>query len=197
MKNQVRRTQKGAVSLVVLMAGMLLIFITLSFLTRQVNEVTAVQSFQNRIQAHYLVESGMDILLWQLYEWSEEAVDCFVEKTVSDHSGKTPSHLLSDTINACVVQPLESINHHRFIPLTNPFEDLPQPHSLRMKADASSDERFITVTVMGTYGKARVTQRAVVQMPHIAEIKKDPDAGHTLLINDMILISRSQVLSDW
>ncbi|MEN1759301.1 hypothetical protein [Anoxynatronum sibiricum] len=188
------RCRQGAASLFVLLMGTLLILLTLSLLTRQLTEQQAVRSFENRLQAHYLTESGMDLALWQLSEWTDRAVETFLENESYD---SWSSALLADHVRHEVIFQLHQINAYRNAPLQQIFEDDPTPHALRMLAEASIDEKEIVITVQGNYGNARVAQRAVVELPVIVDGLLNESVAEGLHVKTMILRSRSQVLATW
>ena len=190
----------GYISIFVLLTGMVLILITLSLLTRQVNEVMALRSFQNRTQAHYLAEAGMDMTLWQLYEWSEEAIEAYGEGvTLAGETGATvPS--LTDYIRSHVVYQLYRLNEYNNSPMDNPLAGLETDHHIRLKVEASVDETQVTVTAQGICEKARVTQQAVVALPRVTQVtplEASGGTGNEMVIQGMLLISRFQTASIW
>ena len=205
-----RGRQSGYISIFVLLTGMVLILITLSLLTRQVNEVTAVSSFQHRTQAHYLAASGMDMALWQLFEWSEEAITAYEEGVAlaAETGAAVPS--LSDYLRSHVIYQLYRLNQYDNSPMDNPLPGLHKDHSIRFKVEASIDEAQVTITAQGICDKARVTQQAVVALPRIThvypfvtgeeldETGTDTDnLGNEVVIHGMHLISRFQTSSIW
>ena len=191
------RGRKGYISLFVLLSGMILLILTLSLLTRQVNEGLGLQSFRHRVQAHYLAESGMDMALWQLWEWNDAAMEAYEESlwTAIELESAAPS--LNDCLRTHVMHQLYRLNAFDKSPMTNLFDELTQPHAIRMKAEPSICEGQVTLTVMGTYGRARVTQRAVAQMPHLSHVEDAEGGGSEWVIRHMTLVSRSQIVSDW
>lgn len=195
-----RGRQSGYISIFVLLTGMVLILITLSLLTRQVNEVMALRSFQNRTQAHYLAEAGMDMTLWQLYEWSEEAIEAYGEGVaLAAETGATvPS--LTDYIRSHVVYQLYRLNQYDNKPMDNPLAGLEKDHHIRLKVEASIDEAQVTVTAQGICDKARVTLQAVVVLPRITQVtplEASGSTGKVEMIQGMHLISRFQTSSIW
>ncbi|SMP48674.1 hypothetical protein [Anoxynatronum buryatiense] len=192
--NHTIRCRRGAASLFVIMMGMLLILLTMSLLTRQLAEQQAVRSFENRLQAHYLTESGMELALWQLNEWTDRAVEAFLEIESYD-SGS--SALLAEHVRHEVIFQLHHMNAYRTTPLQQVFADDPTPHALRMLAEVSIDEKEIVITVQGNYGNARVAQRAVVELPVIVDGSSDESVSEGLHVKTMFLRTRNQVVAVW
>ena len=190
----------GYISIFVLLTGMVLILITLSLLTRQVNEVKGVQSFQHRTQAHYLADAGMNMALWQLYEWSEEAIIAYEEGVMlaAEMGAKVPS--LTDYLQNHVVHQLYRLNQYDKKPLENPLPGLDTNHGIRFKVEASSDETQVTVTAQGICDKARVTQQAVVNLPRVTQVnplEREDGMGNEVVIQGLHLVSRFQTSSIW
>lgn len=200
----------GYISIFVLLTGMLLILITLSLLTRQMNEVMAIKSFQHRTQAHYLSDSGMDMALWQLYEWSEDALAAYEEGvTLAAETGAAvPS--LKDYVRSHVIYQLYRLNEYNSTPMDNPFQQLELNHGIRLKVEASIDESQITITAQGICEKSRVTQQSVVALPKVTQMNSfvtegaldetgadRGSLGKDVVIQGMHLISRFQTSSIW
>lgn len=190
----------GYISIFVLLTGMILLLITLSLLTRQVNEVMAVGSFQHKTQAHYLAEAGMDMALWQLYEWSEEAIAAYEEGVaLAAETGMTvPS--LKEYSRSHVIFQLYRLNEYNNTPLDKPFSGLEEDHSIRLKVEASIDEAQVTLVAQGICEKARVTQQAVVALPRVTQVtslEAEGGTGNEIVIQGLHLISRFQTPSIW
>lgn len=197
---QTQVVSAGYVSVFVLLTGMILILITLSLLTRQMNEVKAVASFQDKTQAHYLATSGMDMALWQLYEWSEEAVLAYEEgvRLAAETGVAVPS--LKNYIRSHVVQRLYKLNAFNTRPSQNFIPQVEQEHSLRMRVVASIDGELVTLTVQGVSQKARITQQAVVQLPRVVAVEPlgpEGQNGNLVTIHGLNLVSRFQTFSIW
>ncbi len=190
----------GYISLFVLLTGMMLILITLSLLTQQVNEVMAVESFQHKTQAHYLADAGMDMALWQLYDWSEEAISTYEEGVAlaAETGAAVPS--LKDYVRSQVISQLDQFNQYDNTPMDNPLQNVDHDHSMRFKVETSIDEEQVTVTVQGICDKARVTQQAVVALPRVTQVtslEAEGGTGSEVLIQGLYLISRFQTSSIW
>lgn len=192
--NRAVKHHQGAASLFVLMMGLLLVILTMSLITRQLTERQAVRSFENRLQAHYLAESGMELALWQLSQWSDQSVEAFLEGFTNDGS---PSSALADHIRHEVIFNLHQINAFRHHPLQQLFSDDATPHAIKMQAEASIDEKEIVLTVQGNYGNARVAQQAIVQLPVIISGIHPEAPSDQVYVKTMVLHSRSQVLATW
>lgn len=194
------KESRGYISIFVLLTGMVLILITLSLLTRQVNEVTAVSSFQHRTQAHYLAASGMDMALWQLFEWSEEAITAYEAGVAlaAETGAAVPS--LTDYLRNHVIYQFYRLNQYDNSPMDNPLPGLHKDHSIRFKVEASIDEAQVTITAQGICDKARVTQQAVVKLPRVTQVNRleaEGGTGNEVVIQGMHLISRFQTSSIW
>ena len=185
---------RGWASIFVLTLGLLLVLLTMSLITRQITEQLALRSFENRLQAHYLAESGMELALWQISQWADQSVESFLN---SDSLERPPCDVLAGHVRREVILNLDKINHYRHTPLQPVFTEDTMSHSLRMLAEASSDGSHIVLTVQGNYGNARVAQRAVVQLPVIVTGSSVGVAEEGLYVKTMELRSRSQVLATW
>ena len=189
---EARSDEKGMISVFVLLTGMILVMLSLSLLTRQVASVKAVQSYEHRVRAHYLAASGMEMVLWQLHQWSEEAV----AETLQIHSADTDfQELLAQQVQQRVVHQLYRINLHETQPLENFFSDMIQPHQLRFQVNACIRQETVTIVVEGTYANARVAQEAVVLLP-LSRVHTT-GLGNEAVVTGMVLQSRSQCLSPW
>ncbi len=195
-----RRCRRGSISVYVLLTGMVLVYVILSLANRQLNEAKSVQSFQHSTQAHYLTTSGMDMALWQLSQWSTEAVASYEEAVMLAVDHETSLPVFHDYVVSHVILQLYRLNAYESSPLQNLFPELVVPHSIRMKIEPSFDETVVQVYVQGTFGNARTTQRAKVILPFVKEVISSEEMGSSgseEVIQGLTLFSRYQRPSIW
>ena len=177
--------RKGSISLVVLLSGLVLIMITMSLLTIQMNEAMAFQSSRQRICAQYVAESAMELAVWELYEMTEEIIQEYVNGAgMNQGFDNYLKHRLSHQLPEFNVnQPTQLI-----LPVSGSDNStFHEDHLIRMKVEKSTDQKQLIVTVQGICGRARSTLKSVLDLPE--------KTGHA--VSSLYLVSTRQILSDW
>ncbi len=183
--------RKGSISLVVLLSGLVLIMITMSLMTIQINEVKAVQSSRQRICAQYVAESAMELAVWELYEITEEIIQEYVNGA-GTHQGMM-NQGFDNYLKHRLYHQLPQFNVNQpaklMLPVSENGENNPshEDHLIRMKVEKSTDQQQLILTVQGICGRARSTLQSVLDLPQMT--------GQ--YVSSLYLVSTRQILSDW
>ena len=158
-----KHQREGYVSIVCLFIGMSIIALTLSVMTLHMNDYQLQQSSGNRIRAQYLAESGMDLTLHQLYEWSEDAIEDLFLVLLQDSDA---IHHLDDYLYHHMIHQVNSNKQYLQIDLNGMYAEYAHDHGMNVIVRSSVD-KTLRVKVHGYYDNARVYLEGVVQMPAI------------------------------
>lgn len=207
--------QKGFIAVTILLSGMIILLLGVSLLTLHVHEAQAFQSSRNRVCAHYTAEAGMELMLWELYEWGEEVIrdyEALVQQGVIRDDTGTGSGFDSH-LHLKLYQMLLQANQHGDDLLPSPFQGLnagecgeaPEDQEdegnehlhLRLKVESDPSKKQLTVTVQGICQRARVTQRAVVDLPAVRQETSECGNFIEAYITSLYLVSRVQCPSPW
>jgi len=181
--------RRGSVALWVMMAGMILMMLALSVMARQMTSYQATISSENRLRAHYLAESGMEMALWQLNEWVEEGVESYRESPGT----QSPE----PWVRQYLVSRLYLLNDFDTHPLDRPFPLLTTPHQIRMKAELCIEGTQLTVTVEGRCENARITRQALLEMPVATPIQGGGGEYARWKLTPLRLVSLRQIEPYW
>ncbi|MDW7670630.1 MAG: hypothetical protein SCK57_06115 [Bacillota bacterium] len=206
-------SRQGFISVTILLAGMILMVLAFSLFTRQEHETLAMQSSRNRVCAHYTAEAGMELMLWELYEWGEEVIREYEAKLASGTPVTDISWDFDAHVQLHLFPLLNQLNQHGDDLLPSPFQNLsggeggeddPEDQEeesaaqhLRLKVESDPSQQQLIVTVQGICHRARVTQRAVVDLPTVKQEKSECNNFTHTYITSLYLVSRVQCPSPW
>lgn len=163
---------KGFISIVCLLVGMSISALGLSVMTLHMNDLVLQQSSTHRIRAQYLAESGMEMTLYHLHQWSENAISAYFHSSI-ESSDKILA--LEPYLEAYMLHPLYAKPDE--ISVTSLYPEYLHEHGIHLSVDPSTDGKTLKIKIQGYYSNARVFLDATVRMPSLV-IETD-DLGNT------------------
>ena len=166
--------QQGYISIVCLFIGMSIIALALSVMELHSNDLFLQQSSGNRVKAQYLAESGMEMAMYQLHTWSEEAIEAYFQSKPIE-GGAVPA--LEPYLQQHIIHKLQAINQYQHTAISPLYQEYQQEHGVFLSVEPSSDKKTLKIKVQGYYESARVYLEGRVRMP-VLMMERD-DEGQT------------------